>query len=277
MIKKLKNVVHKLLLFVRYSFIMIPYFGKEATDMGELIAVLSGKGGTGKTSLCAGIATALAQEGEDVLCIDCDVGLRNLDIALGMTDTGALSFADVYRGEYALSQASIHRNFPTLRFLTAPVNCQVETVDREAFSSLLQTARRSFSYIFLDAPAGIDAGFRLCASFADRVVLVTNSDLASIRDAGRTADLLETMGKCQTRVVVNRLNEKLFTATARTVDDLMDEVGLPLLGIVPEDMNIPLAAAFSQPLLRYSHKGAAAACVRIAKRLMGYHIPLAIR
>ena len=189
--------------------------------MGELIAVLSGKGGTGKTSLCAGIATALAQEGEDVLCIDCDVGLRNLDIALGMTDTGALSFADVYRGEYALSQASIHRNFPTLRFLTAPVNCQVENVDREAFSSLLQTARRSFSYIFLDAPAGIDAGFRLCASFADRVVLVTNSDLAS--------------------------------------------------------MNIPLAAAFSQPLLRYSHKGAAAACVRIAKRLMGYHIPLAIR
>ena len=245
--------------------------------MGELIAVLSGKGGTGKTSLCAGIATALAQQGENVLCIDCDVGLRNLDIALGMTDAGALSFADVYGGEYALSQASAHRDFSNLRFLTAPVNCQAEDVDREAFAALLWEARRSFSYIFLDAPAGIDAGFRLCASFADRVILVTNSDLASIRDAGHTADLLETMGKCHTRVVVNRLNEKLFSATARTVDDLMDEVGLPLLGIVPEDMNVPLAAAFSQPLLRYTRKGAAAACIRIAKRLMGHRVPLAIR
>lgn len=246
--------------------------------MGELIAVLSGKGGTGKTSLCAGIATALAQQGENVLCIDCDVGLRNLDIALAMSDTGALSFADLYRGEYSLSQASAHRDFPNLRFLTAPVNCRVEDVDREAFSSLLQAARRSFSYIFLDAPAGIEAGFRLCATYADRVILVTNSDPGSIRDAGHTADLLETMGKYQTRVVVNRLNEKLFSSTGRTVDDLIDEVGLPLLGIVPEDMNIPLAAAFATPLLRYPRRGAAAAaCVRIAKRLMGLHIPLTIR
>ena len=245
--------------------------------MGEIIAVLSGKGGTGKTSLCAGIATALAKLGENVLCIDCDVGLRNLDIALGMADSGALSFADLYSGEYTLAQAGSHPDFPTLRFLTAPVNCRAEDVDREAFADLLRKARRTFSFIFLDAPAGIDAGFRLCASFADRVILVTNSDPGSIRDAGRTADLLETMGKYHTRVVVNRLNEKLFSATARTVDDLIDEVGLPLLGIVPEDVNIPLAAAFATPLLRYTRKGATAACTRIAKRLKGLRVPLAIR
>lgn len=246
--------------------------------MGELIAVLSGKGGTGKTSLCAGIATALAQQGENVLCIDCDVGLRNLDIALGMSDSCSLSFADLFGGEYTLAQATSHRDFPTLRFLTAPVNCRAEDVDREAFAALLKKARRIFSYIFLDAPAGIDAGFRLCAAFADRVILVTNSDPGSIRDAGHTADLLETMGKSETRVVVNRLNGKMFSATSRTVDDLMDEVGLPLLGIVPEDMNIPLAAAFGTPLLCYARKTpAAAACRRIAKRLTGYHVPLTIR
>lgn len=85
--------------------------------MGQLIAVLSGKGGTGKTSLCAGIATALAQAGESVLCIDCDIGLRNLDISLGLTDSGALSFLDVTSGDYSLSQAARHPKFPTLSFL----------------------------------------------------------------------------------------------------------------------------------------------------------------
>ena len=246
--------------------------------LGKAVAVISGKGGTGKTTLCAGIATALSQEGLRVLCIDCDVGLRNLDIALGMSDSGALSFADLFGGEYTLAQAGSHRDFPTLRFLTAPVNCRAEDVDREAFAALLHKARRSFSYVFLDAPAGIDAGFRLCASFADRMILVTNSDPGSIRDAGHTADLLETMGKCETRVVVNRLHERMFFATGRTVDDLMDEVGLPLLGIVPEDMNIPLAAAFGTPLLCYARKTpAAAACRRIAKRLTGFHVPLTIR
>ena len=91
--------------------------------MGELIAVLSGKGGTGKTSLCAGVATALAAAGESVLCIDCDVGLRNLDLALGMADFGGISFLDVCRGDYDLSQASAHPVYGNLRFLTAPVNC----------------------------------------------------------------------------------------------------------------------------------------------------------
>ena len=94
--------------------------------MGELIAVLSGKGGTGKTSVCAGIATALASSGRKILCIDCDVGLRNLDISLAMSDSGALSFLDICRGNYPLSQAAVHPMYPSLHFLTAPVNCPAE-------------------------------------------------------------------------------------------------------------------------------------------------------
>ena len=245
--------------------------------MGELIAILSGKGGTGKSSVCAGVATALAKLGEDVLCIDCDIGLCNLDISLGMSDSGALSFREIYEGGYDLIQAQIHPEYPTLRFLTAPMNCAPEDIDTEAFGQMLRQARKHFSYIFLDAPAGIDAGFRLCASFADRVILVTGSDPASIRDATRTGEVLELMGKESVRLIVNRIHPKMFDSMAITVDDIMDRAGIPLLGIVPEDSNVVLAAAFRRSLLSTTKKGAAAACLRIAKRIQGLPIPVSIR
>lgn len=245
--------------------------------MGELIAVLSGKGGTGKTSVCAGLATALASRGNRVLCIDCDIGLRNLDIALGIAQSDAPSFLEVCRGEYTLEQAHRHSVFPELYFLTAPVNCSAEDIDPMAFSAMLRQAREKFQYIFLDAPAGVDLGFTLCASYADRVILVTCPEPAAIRDAYRAGELLERMGKTDVRMVVNRVNKKLFEVMKVTVDDVMDEAALPLLGIVPEDSNVVLAAAFEKPLLRYGRKGAAAACRRIARRLQGERIPVRLR
>ncbi|MBQ8797635.1 MAG: AAA family ATPase [Oscillospiraceae bacterium] len=242
--------------------------------MGELIAVLSGKGGTGKTSVCAGVATALAQMGEKVLCIDCDVGLRNLDISLGISELGTLSFLDVCQGGYSLQQAAVHPVFSNLYFLTAPVDCPADKVDLTAFHDMLQQARKQFSFVLLDAPAGIEAGFTLAAKFADRVMLVTGADPASIRDAARAADVLELMGKKNVRLVVNRINKKMFEAMDLTVDDVMDQAGLPLLGVVPEDQKVVLAAAFRQPLLGYTRKGAAMACRRIAKRLQGLRVPI---
>ena len=211
--------------------------------MGEILAVLSGKGGTGKTSVTAGMATALAALGETVLCIDCDIGLRNLDIALGMAHTDTLSFLDVSQGGYTLEQAAVHPRYPNLRFLTAPVNCKAEDIDRCAFSAMLRMARERFSYVLLDAPAGV-----------------------------------ELMGKPDVRLVVNRVSKKLFQTMNITVDDVMDEAGLPLLGIIPEDPNVTLAAAFQEPLLRYKKRGAAAtACRRIAKRMIGQPVPISIR
>lgn len=245
--------------------------------MGELIAFLSGKGGTGKTSLCAGVATSLARTGESVLCIDCDVGLRNLDIALAMTDCGAVSFQEVYQGTYDLDHAAVHPQFPSLRFLTAPVSCTADDIDSVAFGDLLRRARGQFKYIFLDAPAGVEAGFHLAAEYADRVVVVTVTDPASIRDAERTGQLLELMGKHDVRLIVNRIDERLYTAGKFTVDDVMDRTGLRLLGIVPEDANVVLAAAFEKPLLSCTKKGAAAACGRIAKRIQGYSVPVSIK
>ena len=246
--------------------------------MGKLIAVLSGKGGTGKTSLCAGIATALAETGENVLCIDCDIGLRNLDISLGLADSCALSFVDVASGNYSLENATRHPDFPTLSFLTAPANCSCADVDEESFAALLAQAKKQFSFVFLDAPAGIEAGFRLCARHADQVILVTGADPASVRDAARAGELLEKMGKQQVRIAVNRVNEELYYAVRITVDDVMDRAGLPLLGIVPDDATVTLAAAFEKPLLRYSKRGSAAsACRRIAKRIQGFPEPIPFR
>ena len=242
--------------------------------MGELIAVLSGKGGTGKTSICAGIAQALSQADQKVLCVDCDIGLRNLDIALGLSDIGTISFWDVCTGEYTLDMATTHPVYPNLSFLTAPMNCPADAIDPLSFAQMLNSARKHFHYVLLDAPAGIEAGFQLAAKAADRVILVTGPDPASIRDAKQAADMLELMGKRNVRLIVNRINKKMAAAMNLTVDDIMDQAGLPLLGIVPEDQNVVLAAAFRQPLLGYAKKGAAAACRRIAKRIRGLNVPI---
>lgn len=246
--------------------------------MGEIIAVASGKGGTGKTSVTAGVACALARLGKRVLCIDCDVGLRNLDISLGLAQACPLSFLDVCEGGYSLSQAAVHPDFSSLRFLTAPMNCPPERIDTDRFGSFLTDARVFFDYIFLDAPAGVEAGFRLAATFADRCIVVTGPGPAAVRDAARTAQVLELMGKQNIRLVVNRIDPKLVRAMDTTIDDVMDTAGLPLLGIVPEDKHVTLAATFNQPLLKYKPRCAAAkACARISKRIMGLPEPISIR
>ena len=247
-------------------------------SVGELIAVLSGKGGTGKTSVCAGIATALAASGKRILCIDCDIGLRNLDISLAMSDSGALSFLDICSGDYPLSASAQHPLYPSLYFLTAPVSRAPESIDLDAFGQMLMAARAEYDYIFLDAPAGIDAGFRLAASFADRCILVTGPNPAAIRDAARAGEMLELMGKNNVRLIVNRIRKKMLATMSLTVDDVMDNTGLPLLGIIPEDLNVTLATAFNQPLQKFRPRSPAAkACRRIANRIQGLPVPIKTR
>ncbi len=245
--------------------------------MGEVIAVLSGKGGTGKTSVCAGIATALAELGERVLCIDCDMGLRNLDISLGMSHQGTLNFLDVCQRGYDLEYTAVHPDYPQLRFLTAPINFPACAVEMPSFRAMLCAAREEYTYIFLDAPAGAEDGFRLASRYADRIVLVTGPDPAAVRDAGRISELLSLMGKTEVRLVVNRISKRMMRALKLTVDDIMDQAGLPLAGLVPEDMKVTLAAASGKPLLKYAPRsGAAAACRRIARRIKGYHVPISL-
>ena len=243
--------------------------------MGELIAVVSGKGGTGKTSVCAGIATALAESGKRVLCVDCDVGLRNLDISLGMSDCGGLSFLDVSEFGYELENAPHHPIYDNLSFLTAPMNRSPEDINTESFIALFQQARERFDYIFLDAPAGVDAGFRLVCAAADSFLVVTGAGPAAVRDAARVGELLELAGKTNAKLIVNRVDKDLLSTVRLTIDDVMDTAGLPLLGIVLEDCHVTLAAAFGLPLLKYASRCEATRDFRrIAARLQGYHKPI---
>ena len=241
--------------------------------MGEVISVISGKGGTGKTTVCAGLAQALAQQGEKVLCIDCNTYLGDLDMALGISQLSALSFWDVASGNYSLQQALRHPQFQELVFLSAPISRTAQG-DPLSFFQLLEAARSQFSYILLDGPAGVGEGVDMVAKAADRVILVTTADPAAIRTAARTGDALELMGKENVRMVINRADPWDLSNMGVTVDDLMDQAGLPLLGLVPEDEKVFLAVIAQKPLLSAQKKGATAACQRIAKRIRGQNVPV---
>ena len=242
--------------------------------MGQILAVTSGKGGTGKTTLSAAIGSCLAAEGKRVLCIDADIGLRNLDISLGMADLATISFTDVMNGRYTLDSATAQPQIPGLFLLTAPSALRAEQIKLEDFGLLLDEVRKRFDYCIIDAPAGLGEGFLLAVTHADRVLVVTAPDPASMRDAAGAADRLTLLGKTDLRLIVNRITPKLFRSMRLTVDDVMDEVGLPLIGIVPEDPNVMLAAARNTPLVLYSDQGAAVAALHIARRLDGKKVRL---
>lgn len=242
--------------------------------MGLVIALTSGKGGTGKTTVCAGVAACLAAEGYRVLCIDADMGLRNLDISLGLAELAPISFADVLAGRYSLSEASQHPELPGLYLLTAPAAERPETIRFQDFGALLETVRDYFDYCLIDSPAGIGDGFRFATLYADKVLIVATPDPASLRDAAGTADQLRLMGKQDLKLVVNRVTRSVFRSLDWTVDDIMDETGLPLLGIIPEDRRVVQAAAADMPLILYTDLGAALGCLHVARRLQGRKVPL---
>ena len=244
--------------------------------MGETYAIVSGKGGTGKTSVCAGIASALAEQNRKVLCIDCDVGLRNLDLALGLTDRALMDFSDVAQGRCPLGAAVVeHPDLPGLFLLTAPVRSRRPPVTEEQMAQLLREVRERFDYCLLDAPAGLGTGFLLATAAADRCVVVTTTDASSLRDAQHTVMELERFGTGKLHLVVNRVRKKLLRSMHATIDDAIDKAGLPLLGVVPEDDALPLSLNRGVPLLLSDSQSAAASAYRnIAKRIQGQRTPL---
>ena len=242
---------------------------------GQCIAVVSGKGGTGKTSFTAGVGTALAQSGRRVLCLDCDIGLRNLDLALGLSDRAFMDFSDVARGRCPLEMAVVeHPKIPGLFLLTAPARIPSISISEREMRHLLQQVRGQFDYCLLDAPAGLGSGFRLATCAADRCVVVTNTDASSLRDAQHTVMELNHFGPGKLHLVVNRVRKKMLRSIHSTIDDAIDKAGLPLLGVVPEDDELPLSLHHGIPLLLRSNYNAAAAYKNIAKRLQGQRAAL---
>ena len=240
--------------------------------MGTVITVTSGKGGTGKTTVTGGVASCLARLGKTVLCIDMDIGLRNLDISLGLSDRALMDFADVALGNCPLARAAVsHPDLPNLSLLTAPMRLPPH-VTAGSIRALLRTARDRYDYIFIDCPAGLGPGFQLATCGADRALVVATNDASSLRDAQRTVEELSFLR--QIHLVMNRIQPKLLRQLRTTIDDAMDAAGLPLIGVIPEDKRVILAANMGRPLILEGRRGAANACLNIAKRIEGHRVPV---
>ena len=242
--------------------------------MGNIIAVVSGKGGTGKTSFTANTALALAHMGHRVLCLDCDITLRNLDLALGLSDRALMDFSDVVAGRCSLDDAVVpHSSFENLFLLAAPLTSGELTVTPEQMQYLGQEIREKFDYCLVDSPAGLGQGFLLATCMADNAVLVTTSDVSALRDAQRTVMELHRFPKGKLYLVVNRVQKKVLKELHATIDDMIDTAGAPLLGVVPEDKDLPYCLNRGIPLRLYSYY-AANAYDNIAKRITGQKVSL---
>ena len=242
--------------------------------MDTVIVITSGKGGTGKTTLTAGVSSCLAAMGRRVLCVDMDIGLRNLDLSLGMADRVVMDFSDVVEGRCSLERgAAAHPVIEGLYLLTAPMRLPPGQITEQQMIRFLEQARKTFDYILLDSPAGIGSGFQLAVAGADRAVVVTTNDPSALRDAQRA---VTELGKTLPHIhlVMNRIKPKVLKRLHTTIDDAMDAAGLPLLGVVPEDPQVTLALGAGQPLVLASRKGAAVACLNIARRIDGQRTPL---
>ena len=244
--------------------------------MGESIVVVSGKGGTGKTSFTASVGSALSLMGKQVVCLDCDIGLRNLDLSLGLTDRALMDFTDVALGRCTLEEAAVqHPRLPNLYLLTAPMGLGRETVTGADMYRLLAAIKARFDYCLIDAPAGLGSGFRLASCAADRAVVVTTTDPSSLRDAQHTVMLLDgQFPQNRLHLVVNRVRKKLLRSLHATIDDAIDTAGLPLLGVVPEDDALPISLGRGIPLMLSDSSLAPTAYRNIAKRITGVRVPL---
>lgn len=243
--------------------------------MASVYVIASGKGGTGKTSVTAGVGASLARLGHKTLCIDTDIGLRNLDIVLGMSDTVMMSFADVIEKRCTLHRAAVENSdIKGLFLLTAPMMWEKRTIPIDGMTALVEEARESYDYILIDAPAGLGSGFQLAVSGADRALIVTTTDSASLRDAQRTVMELGDYPLQGRHLVVNRVEKRLMRRLHCTIDDAIDTAGAPLIGVVPEDPQVRIATNQETPVVLTQRNGAVKAYENIARRICGERVSL---
>ncbi len=241
--------------------------------MGTAIVITSGKGGTGKSSLTAGLGSCLAAMGKRVLCVDMDIGLRNLDLTLGMSDVALMDVSDVLEGRCPLSHAAaVHPKLEHLALLPAPVTPPRTPLRPEGMAALVAEAKERYDFCLIDSPAGLGSGFQLSICAADRAVVVSTTDPASLRAAQSAVGCLRRR-EIPIHLVVNRVTRAFLRKTHTNIDDAMDALGLPLLGIIPEDARIPLAASRGIPVIMTSRRGGARAYYNISRRILGERVP----
>ncbi|OWZ83922.1 septum site-determining protein MinD [Natranaerobius trueperi] len=244
--------------------------------MGEVIVITSGKGGVGKTTTVANLGTGLALNNKSVALIDADIGLRNLDVILGLENRIVYDIVDVTEGRAKLNQALIKdKRFPGLYLLPAAQTKDKNAISTEEMKSLCGELKSQFDYVLIDCPAGIEQGFKNAITGADRAVVVTTPEVTAARDADRIIGLLEAEEISNHQLIVNRIKaEMVHKQDMLDIDDLIGLLSIELLGVVPDDEQIIVSTNRGEPLVSQTGKKASKAYQNITRRVMGEKVPL---
>ena len=244
--------------------------------MGKIILIASGKGGTGKTTAAANIAAAISASDKLTLAVDMDIGLRNLDIALGLESSVVYDICDVIEERCTLDEALIKDSTRgNLYILSAPQTRGASEFDKSAFSDLWQRLKERFDYCVIDAPAGIDGGFEYSLGGADMAVIITTPEVSALRDADRVISVIEDSGIEEIKLVLNRVRPDLIhNGVMMNADDCVDMLGITVLGIVPEDDELKIAALKGELAVARNGSRAGEAFSNIAKRILGEDVPI---
>jgi len=245
--------------------------------VSRAIVVTSGKGGVGKTTLSANIGYALSMSGNRVVLVDTDIGLRNLDVILGLENRVVWNILHVARRECELKQALVKdkRLSSSLYLLPAAQTFRKEDLGIDELQAIVEALKTAFDYVILDCPAGIEHGFNNAINAADEAIVVVTPEIASVRDADRVIGLLESSGIRDISLIVNRIKpEMVSSGDMISVDDILDILAVRLLGVVPEDKNIIIATNRGEPVVLSDKTIASKTIMAAAARIEGKDVPI---
>ncbi len=241
----------------------------------RVVTITSGKGGVGKTTTTANVGVALALRDQKVVCVDADIGLRNLDVVLGLENRIVYDIVDAVEGRCRLRQALIRdKRLPDLHLLPAAQTRDKTAVKPHQMVQLCDELRPDFDFILIDSPAGIEQGFKNAVAPADEVLIVTTPEVAAVRDADRIIGMIEAEQKGPGRLILNRLRPRMVERGDRlTTEDVLEILAIELIGIVPDDEVIIVSTNKGVPVAMTNHSPVGEAFRSIAARLMGQTVP----
>jgi septum site-determining protein MinD len=244
---------------------------------GKVIVVTSGKGGVGKTTTTANIGAALANMGKTVCVMDMDIGLRNLDILMGLENRVVYNLVDVVEGTCKIKQALVKdKKLPNLNLLPAAQTRDKTAVNADQIKTLVDELKTMFDFVLVDCPAGIESGFQNSIAGADRALIVVTPEMSSVRDADRIVGLLEARRDQfeDINLIVNRVRPGLIEANQMmSIDDICDILSVDLIGVIPDDEDIVISTNKGEPLSLTTNKSAGQAYRNIARRILGEEVP----
>ena len=244
--------------------------------MGKSVVITSGKGGVGKTTATANIGTALAMMGKSVVVVDADIGLRNLDVVMGLESRVVYTSMDVIEGICDLEKALVKdRRSENLKLLAASQRHNKMDVQPEQMKKLCNQLKENYDYVLIDSPAGIEHGFKIASASAEEAIIITTPEIAAVRDADRVIGLLQNMVIDSLYLVINRLAVNMIKrGDMMNQQDIIDILSVNLIGVVPEDKDIIISTNRGLPLTLNEDSHAGEAFKRIAQRITGEEVPI---